>query len=196
MIPINTLLGAYRTGYFPMVVGGRVGWFSPDQRGILPLDSVHVSGRLGRLLRQGRFAISVNRAFGKVIRACAARPDDAGNWIDDEIIESYTVLHEAGFAHSVEAWHGTRLVGGLYGVSLKGAFFGESMFHEVTDASKVALVGLVDRLRDREYRLLDIQWLTPHLAKFGAVAVPRRRYLQLLADAMEVDCTFDQGPGT
>ena len=196
MIPINTLLGAYRTGFFPMAVGGRVGWFSPDQRGILPLDAMHVPRRLGRLVRRGGFEISVNRAFDEVIRACAARPDDAGNWIDDEIIKSYAALHEAGFAHSVEAWRGTELAGGLYGVSLKGAFFGESMFHEVTDASKVALVGLVDRLRSHGYRLLDLQWSTPHLATFGAMEVPRRRYLELLAEAMEVDCTFDPAPGT
>ena len=190
MIPINTLLGAYRTGFFPMAVGGRVGWFSPDQRGILPLDAVHVSRRLARLVRGGGFEISVNRAFGEVIRACAARPGDAGNWIDDEIIKSYTALHEAGFAHSVETWHENTLAGGLYGVSLKGAFFGESMFHQVTDASKIALVGLVERLRSNRYQLLDIQWKTPHLASFGAIEVPRRRYLVLLADAMEVECEF------
>ena len=190
MIPINTLLGAYRTGFFPMAVGGRVGWFSPDQRGILPLDAVHVSRRLARLVRGGGFEISVNRAFGEVIRACAARPGDAGNWIDDEIIKSYTALHEAGFAHSVETWHESTLAGGLYGVSLKGAFFGESMFHQVTGASKIALVGLVERLRSNRYQLLDIQWETPHLASFGAIEVPRRRYLVLLADAMEVECEF------
>jgi leucyl/phenylalanyl-tRNA--protein transferase len=191
MIPINTLLGAYRTGFFPMAVGGRVRWFSPDRRGILPLDAVHVSRRLGRLWRQGRFEISVNRAFDEVVRACASRPGDAGNWIDDGIIKSYAALHETGFAHSVEVWEGNELAGGLYGVSLKGAFFGESMFHEVTDASKIALVGLVERLRSAGYQLLDVQWVTPHLVTLGAVEVPRHRYLQLLADAMDIECVFD-----
>ena len=195
MIPINTLLAAYRTGYFPMAVGGRVGWFSPEQRGILPLEGFHTPKRLQRLRRQGRFDVTLNRAFGEVIATCAARPEDGGNWIDDEIIESYTALHAAGFAHSVEAWQGERLVGGLYGVSLNAAFFGESMFHHVTDASKVALCGLVDRLRERDYRLLDIQWLTPHLARLGAIEVPRRRYLELLAEAMQHECVFDRGPG-
>jgi leucyl/phenylalanyl-tRNA--protein transferase len=184
MIPINTLLAAYRTGYFPMAVGGRVGWFSPDQRGILPLESFHTPKRLQRVCRQGRFDVTVNRTFAAVIAACAARPEEGGNWIDDEIVESYTALHVAGFAHSVEVWQDERLVGGLYGVSLNAAFFGESMFHRVTDASKVALCALVDRLRGRGYRLLDVQWLTPHLARLGAIEVPRRRYLELLAEAM------------
>ena len=191
MIPINTLLSAYRTGYFPMAVGGRVGWFSPDQRGILPLEGFHTPKRLQRVRRQRHFDVTVNRAFGEVIAACAARPEDGGNWIDDEIIESYTAFHAAGFAHSVEAWQDERLVGGLYGVSLNAAFFGESMFHRVTDASKVALCALVDRLRERGYRLLDIQWLTPHLARLGAIEVPRRRYLELVAEAMQHECVFD-----
>jgi len=191
MIPINTLLAAYRTGYFPMAVGGHVGWFSPDQRGILPLAGLHIPKRLRRICRQGRFDVTVNRAFGEAIAACAARPEDSGNWIDDEIIESYTALHVAGFAHSVEIWQNERLVGGLYGVSLNAAFFGESMFHRVTDASKVALCVLVDRLRERGYRLLDIQWLTPHLARFGAIKIPRRQYLELVTEAMQYERVFD-----
>ncbi len=191
MIPINTLLAAYRTGYFPMAVGGHVGWFSPDQRGILPLAGFHIPKRFRRICRQGRFDVTVNRAFGEVIAACAARPEDSGNWIDDEIIESYTALHVAGFAHSVEIWQNERLVGGLYGVSLNAAFFGESMFHRVTDASKVALCVLVDRLRERGYRLLDIQWRTPHLARFGAIKIPRRQYLELVAEAMQYESVFD-----
>ena len=173
-----------------MAVGRGIGWFSPERRGILPLDRLHVSKRLARVLRQDRFNSTVNRAFPAVIAACAARPDDAGNWIDAELIESYTALHAAGFAHSVEIWSGESLAGGLYGVSLRGAFFGESMFHTATNASKVALCVLVERLRQRGYRLLDIQWLTPHLAQFGAVGVPRREYLEMLASAMEVDCSF------
>ena len=192
MIPINTLLDAYRAGLFPMAVGGRVGWFSPERRGILPLDRFHVPRRLQRVLRQGKFRTTIDTAFGEVIRACASRPDDAGNWIDEEIIATYRNLHDAGFAHSVEVWQGERLAGGLYGVSFRGAFFGESMFHETTDASKVALCRLVERLCDHGYRLLDLQWLTPHLARLGAVDVPRRTYLAMLAEAMEVDCRFGE----
>ena len=190
MIPINTLLDAYRTGYFPMVVGGRLGFYSPQSRGVIPLDRFHVSRRLKRIVRQGRLQTSVDGAFRRVIAACASRPDDAGNWIDDEIVESYCALHEAGHAHSVEVWQRDALVGGLYGVSLRGAFFGESMFHTATDASKVALSTLVDRLRNREYRLLDIQWLTPHLSQFGAIEIQRREYMRRLAVAMQVDCSF------
>ena len=189
MIPINTLLGAYGQGFFPMAVEGRIGWFSPERRGILPIDGLHVPRRLQRVLRQGRFRGTTNHAFPAVIAACAERPGE-GTWLDAELIASYTALHEAGHAHSVEVWQGDRLAGGLYGVSLRGAFFGESMFHTVTDASKVALCLLVERLRRRGYRLLDVQWLTAHLARFGAVEVPRRRYLALLAAALAVDCRF------
>ena len=194
MIPINTLLGAYSQGFFPMAVEGRIGWFSPERRGILPIDRLHVPRRLQRVLRQGRFRGTTNRAFPAVIAACAERPAAAGTWLDAELIASYTALHEAGHAHSIEVWQGERLAGGLYGVSLRGAFFGESMFHTVTDASKVALCLLVERLRRRGYRLLDIQWLTTHLARFGAVEVPRRRYLALLAAALAVDCRFAGAP--
>ena len=190
MIPINTLLGAYRMGLFPMAVAGQIGWYSPERRGILPLEHFHVSRRLRRVLRQGRFHCTVDRAFRTVIAACAARPGDAGNWIDSEIIESYCALHDAGFAHSVEVWQGEQLAGGLYGVNLQGAFFGESMFHVATHASNVALCTLVDRLRDHGYQLLDVQWLTPHLARLGAIEVPRHEYLLMLAAAMEADCEF------
>ena len=194
MIPINTLLGAYAQGLFPMAAEGRIVWFSPRRRGILPLDRLHVPRRLRRVLRQGRFHATVDRAFPAVIAACAARPADTGTWIDSELIDSYTALHAAGYAHSLEVWCGERLAGGLYGVSLRGAFFGESMFHTVTDASKVALCLLVERLRLRGYRLLDLQWLTPHLSTFGAGEVSRRRYLNLLAAALEVDCRFGGDP--
>ena len=193
MIPINTLLGAYSQGFFPMAVEGRIGWFSPEHRGILPIEGLHVPRRLQRVLRQGRFRGTTNRAFPAVIAACAERPGE-GTWLDAELIASYTALHEAGHAHSIEVWQGERLAGGLYGVSLRGAFFGESMFHTVTDASKVALCLLVERLRRRGYRLLDIQWLTAHLARFGAVEVPRRRYLALLAAALAADCRFAAPP--
>ena len=188
------LLGAYSQGFFPMAVEGRIGWFSPERRGILPIDRLHVPRRLQRVLRQGRFRGTTNRAFPAVIAACAERPAAAGTWLDAELIASYTALHEAGHAHSVEVWQGERLAGGLYGVSLRGAFFGESMFHTVTDASKVALCLLVEQLLRRGYRLLDIQWLTTHLARFGAVEVPRRRYLALLAAALAVDCRFAGAP--
>jgi len=196
MIPINTLLEAYRRGFFPMATDGRISWFSPRVRGILPLDRFHEPRRLARRRRTGRFVTSVDRDFRGVIAACASRPDHRGNWIDPEIIDSYTALHEAGFAHSVEVWRDGRLAGGLYGVTLRGAFFGESMFHAETDASKIALVALVERLRARRYRLLDLQWLTPHLARFGAVEISRREYLRRLADALSVECRFaGDGPG-
>ena len=190
MIPSGMLLAAYRKGFFPMAIDGEIRWFSPRERGIIPLDGFHASRRLRRVLKQGRFEVAVDRTFEGVVAACASRPDADGTWIDAEIAESYAALHRAGFAHSVEAWREGELVGGLYGVTLRGAFFGESMFHRVTDASKVALAWLVERLRTRGYTLLDIQWVTPHLASLGAVAVHRTRYRALLADAMRQDCRF------
>lgn len=194
MIAIDLLVSAYTSGWFPMAVGDAgIRWFSPDPRGIIPLDTFHVPRRLSRVFRTGRFTIEIDKDFATVIRACAeADRDDeeSGTWIDAEIIESYTALHAAGYAHSVEVWQDGRLAGGLYGVSIGGAFFGESMFHDVTDASKVALVALVDRLRARGYRLLDTQWTTPHLEQFGAIEIPRRRYLQMLVAALDRDCSF------
>ena len=193
MIPSRLLVAAYASGWFPMASEGEIRWYSPDPRGILPLDAVHIPRRLARVMRAGRFRIEVDRAFGDVMRACAADErdrEDPGTWIDEEIIESYTALHEAGIAHSVEAWIDDRLVGGLYGVALRGAFFGESMFHHETDASKVALVALVERLRSRGYRLLDTQWVTPHLEQFGAVEIPRADYLRRLEQSLTLDCTF------
>jgi leucyl/phenylalanyl-tRNA--protein transferase len=133
--------------------------------------------------------VTFDRAFDDVIAGCASRGADT-DWINTEIIESYSALHSAGFAHSVEAWCGDRLVGGLYGVALRGAFFGESMFHHVTDASKAALVVLVERLRARDFQLLDIQWLTPHLARLGGIDVRRDQYLALLEEALKVDTGF------
>lgn len=194
MISGELLVSAYASGWFPMAVEpGEIRWYSPDPRGIIPLDRFHVSKRLARTWRSGRFTIEVDRAFHDVIRACAAAErdaDDPGSWIDDEIMESYCALHARGFAHSIEAWHDGRLVGGLYGVALGGAFFGESMFHRVTDASKIALVGLVERLRARGFTLLDTQWVTEHLQQFGAIEIPRRRYLQLLDAALKLNCRF------
>jgi len=191
MIPADALLNAYAGGWFPMAVApGEIRWYSPDPRGIIPLDTFHVPARLARALRREPFDVRVNTAFRDVIEACAQREDEDGNWIDDEIIESYCALHARGFAHSVEAWRDGRLAGGLYGVSLGGAFFGESMFHRVSDASKAALVALVERLRTRGFVLLDTQWVTPHLVQFGAVELGRRRYLKLLDQALELDVRF------
>jgi leucyl/phenylalanyl-tRNA---protein transferase len=194
MIPSDLLVSAYAGGWFPMAAEpGEIRWYSPDPRGIIPLESFHVPARLARVLRNGRFQIEIDRDFEAVIRACAEADrddEDAGTWIDDEIMESYCALHRAGLAHSVEAWQGGRLAGGVYGVAIGGAFFGESMFHHVTDASKVALAALVDRLRTRGYRLLDVQWVTPHLERFGAIEIPRRRYLKLLEEALTLDVEF------
>ncbi|HXH05470.1 MAG TPA: leucyl/phenylalanyl-tRNA--protein transferase [Vicinamibacterales bacterium] len=190
MLPLDELLLAYANGWFPMADDHRrIRWYSPDPRGILPLDRFHVPRRLARTIRQGRFEIRVDTAFREVIEACA-RNRDEGTWISREIIETYVALHERGFAHSVEAWAEGRLAGGLYGVALLGAFFGESMFHRVRDASKVALVALVERLRERGYRLLDVQWLTGHLEQFGAIEIPRADYLRRLRDALQLECRF------
>jgi leucyl/phenylalanyl-tRNA--protein transferase len=191
MIQPQTLLEAYASGWFPMAVTpGEIRWYSPDPRGIIPLDAFHVSRRLARMMRAGRFEIRVDSAFEDVIVACSQRPDSDGNWIDREIIESYCNLHALGHAHSVEAWQEGALVGGLYGVALGGAFFGESMFHRAHDASKAALVALVERLRTCGYALLDTQWVTDHLVQFGAIEIPRRRYLRLLDGALRIDAVF------
>jgi len=184
------LVRAYREGIFPMALDdGDIGWFSPDPRGIIPLDTFHTPARLARVLRARRFEVRIDTAFETVMRACADRPDD-GTWIDDEILQSYVALYRLGRAHSVEVWRDDRLVGGLYGVHLGGAFFGESMFHHETDASKVALVALVERLRSRGFVLLDTQWVTPHLEQFGAVEISRADYLERLGTALTLGCTF------
>ena len=191
MISADTLLTAYASGWFPMSIApGDIRWYSPDPRGIIPLDTFHAPRRLARTVRQQRFELRYDTAFRAVISACANRDDADGNWIDDQILESYCGLHELGFAHCVETWQDGSLVGGLYGVALKGAFFGESMFHRERDASKVALSALVDRLRARGFVLLDTQWVTDHLVQFGATEIPRRRYLRLLDQALAVDATF------
>ena len=166
---------------------GDIAWFSPDPRGVLPLERFHLPHGLARTLRKNRFAVRYDTAFEAVMRACAAREE---TWIDEEIVRSYVELHRLGFAHSVEAWCGGTLAGGLYGVTLGGAFFGESMFHCQTDASKVALHALVERLRARRFALLDLQWVTPHLATFGAIEIPRREYLKQLRSALARDCAF------
>ena len=190
MIPPELLLRAYQSGLFPMGVdGGEIGWFSPDPRGIIPLDTFHVPKRLARVLRQARFSTTIDQTFDEVINACA-RTDRDGTWINAEIIETFSELHRLGFAHSVETHFDGRLAGGLYGVALGGVFFGESMFSHVTDASKIALNALVTRLRTNGYRLLDIQWVTTHLEQFGAVEIRRAEYLRRLAQGLAVSCAF------
>lgn len=183
----GTLLAAYRRGLFPMPEpeSRTITWWCPVERGILPLDRLRVSRSLRRSCR--RFEVRVDTAFDQVVSACAD-PRRDGGWIDEQIAAAYGDLHRLGWAHSVETWQDDRLVGGLYGVALGGLFAGESMFHRVTDASKVALVALVDLLRDEmaDQRLLDVQWVTPHLARLGAVSLSRAAYLQRLARALEV----------
>ena len=188
-LPLSVLRAAYADGWFPMGERGTraIEWFSPDPRGILPLTGFHLPARLGRTLRAGRFEIRVDTAFAAVMDRCAERDD---TWISEVIRESYQALHAEGEAHSVECWREDRLVGGLYGVALGGVFFGESMFHVETDASKVALAALVDRLRARDFALLDLQWVTPHLAQFGATEIRRSHYLRLLRQALSRRCDF------
>lgn len=169
---------------------GQIGWFSPDPRGVLPLDTFHVSTRLSRVIRSRRFDVRFDTAFPDVMRACAERPDEEGTWINDDILDSYGALHRLGLAHSVEAWRNGELVGGASGVHIGGAFFGESMFHRETDASKVALAALVGRLVRQGFTLLDTQWVTPHLVQFGAVEIPRKEYLRRLAVATGKSCVF------
>jgi leucyl/phenylalanyl-tRNA--protein transferase len=190
MIPANVLLQGYRLGVFPMAMeDGSIEWFSPDPRGILPLDGFHVPHSLERVVRKGVFEVRINSCFERVMRRCGERRE---TWISEAIIRSYTALHEMGHAHSVETWREGELAGGLYGVSLGGAFFGESMFHEVTDASKVALCALVERLRARKFLLLDTQWLTPHLQRFGVTEISRRHYMHLLGRAVVLERSFDE----
>lgn len=178
-----TLLSAYRQGLFPMPVQGQLAWWSPLARGVLPLDGLRVSRSLRRSSR--RFEIRIDTAFDEVIAACADSSREHG-WIDDDIAVAYRRLHRLGWAHSVEAWSLSTgaLAGGLYGVAIGGLFAGESMFHRETDASKAALVALVDLLRSGGATLLDVQWSTPHLARLGVVEVSRREYLRLLSEAL------------
>ena len=188
MIEPEVLLQGYRLGVFPMAVAdGAIEWFSPDPRAILPLKEFHVPHTVLRAVRRKTFEIRIDTSFAKVMRECARRPE---TWINDEIIASYTHLHQLGYAHSIEAWKDGKLAGGLYGVAVGGAFFGESMFHCVREASKVALFGLVERLRARRFVLLDTQWVTPHLRQFGAVEIPRAKYLHLLTTAVNLARTF------
>ncbi|HXP04831.1 MAG TPA: leucyl/phenylalanyl-tRNA--protein transferase [Stellaceae bacterium] len=193
------LLKAYQGGIFPMAESAddpELFWVDPERRGILPLDGFHLSRRLRRVVRQDRFEVRVDSDFSATLAGCSEATDQRPNtWINAEVVRLYTALFERSAVHSVESWQGGTLVGGLYGVSIGGAFFGESMFSRVTDASKVALVHLVALLRHGGYRLLDMQFLTPHLAQFGAIEVPRAQYQRLLAEALRYRCVFPPGFG-
>jgi leucyl/phenylalanyl-tRNA---protein transferase len=189
--PLTTdlLLRAYSRGYFPMAEGrgGRVSWYSPDPRAVIPIETFHLSRSLRQLIRKGVFEIRIDEAFGEVIRACAEREE---TWISEEILAAYSELHRQGHAHSVETRRDGRLVGGLYGVVIGGAFFGESMFSREPNASKVALAALIGRLRERGFLLLDTQFMNEHLRQFGTVEIPRDEYLHRLARAMRVRASF------
>ncbi len=191
----GTLLQAYRRGLFPMYLpDGRLGWWSPVDRAIIPLDGLHVSRSLRQSCR--RYKVSVDEDFRRVIEACAdpSRPDP---WITPGFVEAYTELHRLGWAHSVEVWDSEgELVGGLYGVAVGGLFAGESMFHRARDASKVALVHLVVVMNEGGGKLLDVQWQTPHLESLGAVVVGRKAYLELLSEALRVPGPFSDSPRT
>lgn len=181
-IPSDVLLEAYARGVFPMAEEGEILWFSPERRGLIPLDErFHIPHGLQKALRKRPFELRWDTSFREVMLGCSERNE---TWIDEAILESYCALHELGHAHSVECWDEDGLQGGLYGVALGGAFFGESMFSRKTDASKIALVELVNRLRERNFVLLDTQWMTTHLKQFGGYEVSRREYHQLLAEAM------------
>lgn len=191
------VLGAYSIGVFPMAESAHsstIHWFDPELRGIIPLDEFHLPRRLERTVRAGSFEVRVDSAFGEVIRACAApAADRPKTWINDSILGVYEKLAGEGHAHSVESWRGGKLLGGLYGVALGGAFFGESMFSRARDASKVALVHLVARMKANGFTLLDTQFVTAHLARFGAREIPRDVYRRMLSLALDQDTDFRRG---
>ena len=183
------VLEAYTAGFFPMADPrtGEISWYSPDPRAVLPLDKFHVPRSLNIVLRRQVFEVRVDTSFGEVIRSCSAREE---TWISEEVRDVFLSLHRIGFAHSIETWHSGRLAGGLYGLSIRGAFFGESMFSLVPNASKVALAHLVGHLTRRKFRLLDVQFMTRHLAMFGAVEIPRSSYMKILTRALSSRSTF------
>ncbi|QFS83815.1 Leucyl/phenylalanyl-tRNA--protein transferase [Roseivivax sp. THAF40] len=188
------ILQAYRVGVFPMAESRDdpdIFWVDPKHRGVIPLDGFHISRSLARTLRQDRFDISINRDFSGVMQGCAARSE---TWINDEIHRVYTALQVAGHAHSLEVWHEGRLVGGVYGVAVGGAFCGESMFSDMRDASKVALAWLVDHLRRAGFVLFDTQFVTPHLASLGGQEISRAAYQALLKDALPLKTRFSETP--
>ena len=195
--PLTTelLLSAYCSGLFPMAdpdEGGRISWYAPDPRAVLPLDGLYISKSLARTIRRGRFEVSVDRAFETVMRMCAEpAPGRETTWISEELIGAYTELKKRGYAHSVECRRDGELAGGLYGVAIGGAFFAESMFSRSRDASKVALAHLVERLLAGRYVLLDVQMNTPHLARLGVVVIPRATYEIRLARALIVSADWN-----
>ena len=183
------VIRAYAQGIFPMANRqGKIHWYAPDPRAILEHDNLHVSRSLRATIRKGIYEIRIDTAFEKVMRCCGEREE---TWINEEFLKTYTYLHTVGLAHSVEAWHENRLVGGLYGLALGGAFMGESMFSHATDASKVCLVALVEHLKRRGYVLHDTQFLTPHLASLGVTEIPRREYERRLQKALALSCTWN-----
>ncbi|HUI10064.1 MAG TPA: leucyl/phenylalanyl-tRNA--protein transferase [Bacteroidota bacterium] len=188
----DIVISAYRSGFFPMAESrtGPISWFSPDPRAIIPLDAFNVPRSLRRDMKRSSSSITVDRAFDEVITQCGERRFPEETWISDEIVRVYTELHRIGVAHSIETWMEGKLVGGLYGIALGGAFFGESMFSRVPNASKFALVTLVGRLIERGYRLLDSQIINDHVRQFGAIEIPRDRYLGLLAEALSLPVSF------
>lgn len=184
----DLLVRAYAAGVFPMGEGARVYWYAPDPRGVLPLSGFHVPSTLAKLVRRAPFTVTADRAFGAVIRACA---DRAKTWITPRVMQAYEALHAQGAAHSVECWDADgALAGGLYGVALGGAFFGESMFYRADNASKVALVHLVEQMKAGGFTLLDTQYTNPHLEQFGVTEVPRRVYERRLARALRIETTW------
>lgn len=188
----DLLLSAYSQGIFPMADDdGTIFWYDPDPRAILPLNSFHIPRSLQRVVKRGIYDVRIDTAFDEVISACAApSPGRKETWINAEITSAYAQLFHLGFAHSVEVWHDGSLAGGLYGIAINGLFAGESMFSHVRDTSKVALVHLVAHLRRQRFLLLDIQFLTEHLERFGAVEIARREYKNVLAVALNVPATF------
>jgi leucyl/phenylalanyl-tRNA---protein transferase len=187
-LTVEMLLKAYSLGVFPMPDAlGFIHWYQPDPRAVLPLDHFHASRSLLRKLKKNVFEITYDKDFSGVMRGCATRKP---TWINNEFIRAYSELHELGRAHSVEVWQNGALVGGTYGVHLGGAFFAESKFHTVTDASKVALAKLVERLKERRFALLEVQYLTEHLAQFGVQEIPHDQYMIQLHAALKLNCTF------
>jgi leucyl/phenylalanyl-tRNA--protein transferase len=189
-LSVPRLLLAYRSGIFPWTVDP-ITWWSPEPRAIFELDRFHVARSLARVIRKGVFRVTRDRAFRRVMQGCAARARGRRTtWISPEFIEAYTQLHEQNYAHSLECWHGTRLVGGVYGVAMGGFFAGESMFHRASDASKVALFHLIEHLRGQGFVLFDIQMLTPITTQLGGITIPRLQYLHRLAQAVEIPVLF------
>jgi leucyl/phenylalanyl-tRNA---protein transferase len=195
----DILLRAYAEGLFPMAErrdDPNLYWVSPEKRGIFPLDAFHVPKRLARTIRSNKFAVTADAAFADVMRACAVPSKGREEtWINDEILHLYSALHASGHSHSLECWRDKKLVGGLYGVQLGGAFFGESMFSRETDASKVALAHLVARLKRGGFTLLDAQFLTDHLARFGAIEISRKKYLAILGKAIATPAYWPASSG-